>query len=353
MNWLKTVLHFIGILASVYSFAQPVNFTLKGKLTNKTTATKVYLQGDINEEVLLTNEKSFVYTGSLPKSGLLLVKTDNSYAWGIWITDGTIDVTLEEWYSEGMDSAGKKLLKVTGISGPAETEKNQWFINYINQLNQRYPLMPTAQRKDSVDFYFYKALEEYVTAHPSSNLATHAINFYRLDVDKKNKLLSLLNREVNSDERKKIEKAIAQENLLKAGNKISGFTQPTINGTQFSSASLQSKYTLLEFWASDCAPCRSSHPGLIETYNKFKNKGFEIVGISLDDAKNEWKKAVKKDKLPWIQVSDLKGWDNTLAVKYLVTFIPFNILIDKDKNIVATNLMGKALEEKLATLLPD
>ncbi|HVG42249.1 MAG TPA: thioredoxin family protein, partial [Chitinophagaceae bacterium] len=109
----------------------------------------------------------------------------------------------------------------------------------------------------------------------------------------------------------------------------------------------------LDFWASDCAPCRSAHPPMIETYNKFRKKGFEIVGISLDDAKNGWSAAVKKDKLPWMQISDLKGWNNELALKYEIDFMPFNILMDRNKTIIATNLDNNSLAEKLATLLQE
>jgi peroxiredoxin len=125
----------------------------------------------------------------------------------------------------------------------------------------------------------------------------------------------------------------------------------TINGKQFSLKDLSSTYILLDFWAHDCGPCRIQHPELIKIYNEFHQSGFQIVGVALDESKAKWRKAIAKDKIPWIHISDLKGWDNFLAKRYFVEAIPFNILMDKNKKIIATGLSPKALQQKLKELL--
>ncbi len=109
------------------------------------------------------------------------------------------------------------------------------------------------------------------------------------------------------------------------------------------------KYVLLDFWASWCGPCRAENPNLVLLYNKYKDKGFEIVGISLDVKKDEWIKAIAKDKITWPQLSDLNK-QNKAAAAYQVRTIPATVLIDQDGTIIAKDLRGAALEEKLETL---
>jgi thiol-disulfide isomerase/thioredoxin len=121
-------------------------------------------------------------------------------------------------------------------------------------------------------------------------------------------------------------------------------------GKPVSLASYKGRYVLLDFWASWCGPCRASFPELINTYNKYKDKKFQILGVSLDDKKELWLKAIETDKLPWDQVSDLKGASSEVAKLYNVTQIPQNLLIDPNGVIVGRNLVGKSLEDKLLEL---
>jgi thiol-disulfide isomerase/thioredoxin len=111
------------------------------------------------------------------------------------------------------------------------------------------------------------------------------------------------------------------------------------------------KYVLLDFWASWCGPCRAENPGMVALYNDYKNKGFEIVGVSLDENKDAWLKGIKDDGITWPQMSDLKGWKSEAALKYRVQGIPFTVLLDKDGKVIATNLRSKELRIKLSTLI--
>ena len=153
------------------------------------------------------------------------------------------------------------------------------------------------------------------------------------------------------EELKRIEKIRTREKLLSPGSPITITDQHKLNGKLFSLKKLSSKYILIEIWASDCPPCRANNPELLATYNSFHEKGFEIVAISLDRTEEAWRKAIKEDKLTWIQVSDLKWWDNAFVTKYLIDYLPFNILIDKNRTIVATNLDNNSLSNKLKELL--
>lgn len=122
-------------------------------------------------------------------------------------------------------------------------------------------------------------------------------------------------------------------------------------GKTISLSSLRGKTVLVDFWASWCRPCREESPNLVKAYNKYKIRGFEIFSVSLDDNRDAWQKAINDDKMLWTHVSDLMKWNSSVVNLYNIESIPFTVLIDAEGKIVAKNLRGKALEEKLAEIL--
>lgn len=134
-----------------------------------------------------------------------------------------------------------------------------------------------------------------------------------------------------------------------------GVTPPEIalkntKGKTVKLSSLKGKVVMIDFWASWCGPCRRENPNVVKLYNKYKNKGFEILGVSLDKDKNKWEQAIKQDKLDWIHVSDLKFWQCEAAQDYGVRGIPATFLLDKEGKMIAKGLRGPALEQKLAEI---
>lgn len=157
----------------------------------------------------------------------------------------------------------------------------------------------------------------------------------------------------NSNDGLKVKRFIELNKEIKIGDVFTDITQPNLNNQRVSLSGSKGKYILLEFWSSYCGPCIRENPALVKMYERFKEKGFEIYAVSLDSDKAGWTKAINKDQLPWINVSELNGYDNSAAIIYGIYELPSNYLIDPSGKIIAKNLRGKVLEDKLAELLKD
>lgn len=155
----------------------------------------------------------------------------------------------------------------------------------------------------------------------------------------------------NSKKGLELDKRIKSVKLTTPGAEAPNFTMKDMNGNPVSLKDLRGKTVLLEFWASWCSPCRAENPNLKAQYAMYKEKGFEILGVSLDSDKKKWEEAIAKDGIPWIHVSDLKGWGNEVGILYGVTGVPAGFLISPEGKIIGNDLRGESLNKKLAELL--
>jgi len=139
------------------------------------------------------------------------------------------------------------------------------------------------------------------------------------------------------------------------GGKAPNFSATTPEGETLALNDVLGKYTLIDFWASWCGPCRRENPNVVKVYNKYHDKGFNIISVSLDkpEQKDRWLKAIEKDQMNWNHISNLKGWNDPIAKQYSVRSIPATFLLDENGNIIAKNLRGAALDAKIASLLDN
>ncbi len=143
---------------------------------------------------------------------------------------------------------------------------------------------------------------------------------------------------------------LKRDEALAVGTRAPEISLPNPDGEVLNLSDYKGKVVLIDFWASWCSPCRIESPQMVKLYKNYKDKGFEIFGVSLDKDKNAWTKAIEKDKLEWVHVSDLLFWKSEAAKSYNINSIPFTVLIDKDGVIIAKGLRSKELEEKLAEI---
>ena len=203
---------------------------------------------------------------------------------------------------------------------------------------------------------FIGGIKNFVKTHPKSAVSGFIIytdlNNPAIPISDVEEALSYLDKSISGTKFAKLAtKRVEDVRGTTVGYKANNFSQTTPDGKVVSLSDFRGKYVLIDFWASWCRPCRMENPNVVSAYNRFKDKGFTVLGVSMDSNKEPWVNAIKQDGLVWTQVSDLKGWGNEVGKMYSVTGIPQNFLVDREGKIIAKDLRGAALDEKLAEII--
>ncbi|MBS1667227.1 MAG: AhpC/TSA family protein [Bacteroidetes bacterium] len=253
--------------------------------------------------------------------------------------------TQEEYqnFDKGKEALDEEHRKLNALYSTVSAKNDPIALDSVEQAFDRLE----KKQKDYV--------KEYARLHPSSYVSAYEVyQSFSYNPDPKELALIYNNMSTtiqNSYYGEKIKTTLEIAQKTDIGMPAIEFTMNNTNGQAVSLSSFKGKYFLLDFWASWCGPCRRENPNVVKAYRQYHNKGFDILGVSLDDSKDDWLKAIKKDGLSWTQVSDLKGWKNEAATLYGIQGIPMNFLIDKEGKIIAKNLRGQDLEKRLAEVL--
>lgn len=198
---------------------------------------------------------------------------------------------------------------------------------------------------------------EFIMAHIPSPISDMLLQWYAQDMTE-TQVNAILNKMTASGIQYQYYKQImAERRISKATAVGQHYTDIVLKGIdgktdiQLSAYINKNQYTLLDFWASWCGPCRAEMPNVVKVYKLYHNKGLEVVGVSLDNNREAWVKAISTLKMPWPQMSDLKGWKSTAAAAYNIRAIPANVLIDNKGNIIAKDLRGEELLKKMEELM--
>lgn len=231
-----------------------------------------------------------------------------------------------------------------------------------NSYSAMYKIKDTAGMKkmeplfDEVQADIKKEYLAYTKANPSSPIAVYVVSQYAgWDINPEEVepvFNSLSATSKNYPTAKLLQEKIEVAKKTGVGRYAMDFTQNDTLGKPVSLSSFKGKYVLIDFWASWCGPCRAENPNVVKAFNKYKDKGFHVLGVSLDqpNAKDKWIKAIHDDDLTWTHVSDLQFWKNAVAVQYGIQAIPQNFLLDPEGKIIGKNLRAEALQEKLDAL---
>jgi len=207
---------------------------------------------------------------------------------------------------------------------------------------------------DIIDEQRQQKERDWVKSHPNSLIAAFLVDLYATTWGRKNTetlYKSLSDQMKASRYGRQILEYISVNKDIKVGDRYADFEQADTSGKIIKLSQVEGKFVLLDFWASWCGPCRKENPNLVKTYARFKEKGFAILGVSVDDDKNQWLSAIKYDQLSWQNVSDIRGTKNKAVLLYGVNRFPTNFLIDSNGIVIAKDLRGKQLDDKLNELL--
>lgn len=203
---------------------------------------------------------------------------------------------------------------------------------------------------------YMSGLKDFIKSHPKSAVSGYIIandlNNPSIPLTELIEALTYIDKSIeNTAYIKTANKRVNDAKGTMVGYTATTFSQSNTEGKTVNLTDFRGKYVLIDFWASWCKPCRMENPNVVAAYNRFKDKGFTVLGVSMDSNKDAWVTAIKQDNLTWTHVSDLKGWGNEVGKLYGVTGIPQNYLLDKEGKIVAKDLRGPALDEKLAEII--
>jgi len=368
---IKNIFLYINLIYFGLSAQTSFNYTINGILTNtKQNSTTLYIHHKWDNKNVTDSFKV--------KAGKFSIKGKSNEVNMYWITKGN-DINeqpnLVFFVDAGITNITGSIdsLNFSKVSGGSTQkdyleynalmnsfgQKQQNIVNAYNEARAKGDnnlLNQSIADYQAIEKEVKTALEDFVKNHSKSPVSGYAIYYAfqnpNTPVEDLERIVSLLDKSTENTKYGKLgRERLNQIRGSMIGYEATNFAQADPTGKIINLKDLKGQFVLVDFWASWCGPCRAENPNVVRAYNKYKDKGFTVLGVSFDQNKEAWIKAIEKDNLTWTQISDLKGWGNEAGKLYGITSIPQNLLLNKEGKIVAKNLRGAELESKLEEII--
>lgn len=341
MKWI--ILAGIFVAISLNAFSQQ-KIVIRGKITLLSKSRNIKISG--LPEIPIKPDGSFEITGEITEPRVALISTDSSGASSVWLEEGTYLLECSEIKREGIQSV---LMRTPLLTGPLDAMiynhyNNASFNGFTNDEPAPQPSALTEEQKNANkerqrnNAFLY--MDSIIAQYPQSKVLPNLIRkskFFTGDENIKRLIAKLSPAQQEDEGIKQLKNGLMRNEKIAKEKLFENFSMQTADGKDFTLSDIKNKkLILIDFWASDCGPCRITHPRLIELYKKYADKGLEIVSVSIDSNKDKWLGAIADDKIgDWINVSELKNWETSLIKNYAIPFIPFRFLLDGNYKVLS------------------